>query len=575
MVLYAYINKRRKIAFTMSDIFNCNPLINRSVIKTIFLSTLILFSFLAISQENNDQTLTNASAIETKQSIVKTSKKTQSKNILEKANSYYKNKNYNDAIELYTQHLKYLQGTDQTTQKRLGETYTQIAESYKRVKNREKSVVFYKKSLDIFTILNDKKLMARTLKTLAETERYLGNLIIALNYSTQSLEIYETINDPKGQARALMAAGIIYRHIGRYEKSLMHIRQAYLYYKEVNDHNGIAKASNEMGNIYIRLEQFKLAKFFFQETIKIPEEQLELKTIAAALRSMAVIEFKHENYQRAMFHAKKAYQIYQEKNEKLKESVTARIIANIYRAQKQDINAIDYYQRSMSIAIEENSEKQQIEAQLPLAELLIVQDVNKAINLLTSALDIAIKIKDKKQEFHGYHKLSIAEEYRNNFEKALYYAKKEIALAKVIQKIAEEKEITLAKATLYSHKIEIELESLREKSKLNELELAKKNDEIEIGDQSRTINELKLTKDKYASVALTFLLVIFILLGLVIYRRFIASKKHNKKLNYLASRDSLTNCYNRRSLFEFMDEYRCKTKVRSRVLYNYGGYRPL
>lgn len=549
-----YVSQKHRVHFTLLNLLN-SPFLLSKYAKKVLAFSIFLISFSVSSQEINTQVLSNTLPIESKDKTNLISHETQYKEIIDKADYYYKKKRYDVAIAQYTQSIKHLQSKDKSTQKLLGDIYSQIANSHRRLKNNLDSAIFYKKSLDVYTQLNDKKNMALTLKALAEAERNLGNFVIALNYSTESLKIYKTIDEPKGYAKALMAAGIIYRHIGRYEKSLIHIRQAYLFYKEKNDYNGIAKTSNEMGNIYIRLEQFKLARYFFQETINTSKEKLELKTIASALRSMAVIEFKHENYQPAMLHAKKAYQIYQQLNDNLKEAVTTRIIGNIYRAQKEDINAIDFYRKSMAIAIENKSEKHQIEAQLPLAELLIVQDVDNAIDLLVSSLKIAIRIKDQKQTFHSYHKLSIAEEYRGNFKQALYYAKKEIALTKVIQKKSENEKLILAKASLYSHKIEIELESLREKAKLDQLELAKKNDEIEIVDQSIIINELKLTKDKYASIALTFLLVICVILAFFVYRRFTSSKKHNKTLKVLASRDPLTNCYNRRSLFEFMDEY--------------------
>ena len=527
------------------------------LIHSIYFIMLAFISTIANSQESINNSHFSLSQVEdrNKEKNTEVSDLLAYDKALRKGNTYYKNKRYNNAIAEYKQSLKYLSKDDKTTKKHLGNIYKKIAESYKRLKNRKLTAYFYKKSLDVFTLLQNKKLMARTLNTLAEAERYLGNLVIALNYSTQSLKIHETINDPKGHAKTLMGAGIIYRHIGRYEKSLTHIRQAYLYYKKTTNYNGIAKTSNEIGNIYIQLEQFDQAKYFFQETINIPEEKLKLKTIASALREMAVIEFKGNNYKSAMAYAKRAYEIYQIEDEKLKESVTTRIIANIYRAQHNQDKAIDFYKKSLAIAIESGDEQHQIEAQIPLAQMYITQDTNKAINLLTASLAIALRTKNEKQTFNAYRKLRIAEEYREDFKQALIYAKSEIELGNIIHKKLDNKKLILAKASLYSHKLEIELESLREKTKLDQLELTQKNNEIELGKQASTINELELTKNKYASAALAFLLITCIFFVLLIYRSFIDSKERNKELDYLASRDSLTNCYNRRSLLKYMNKY--------------------
>nr|WP_310736030.1 MULTISPECIES: GGDEF domain-containing protein [unclassified Pseudoalteromonas] len=101
--------------------------------------------------------------------------------------------------------------------------------------------------------------------------------------------------------------------------------------------------------------------------------------------------------------------------------------------------------------------------------------------------------------------------------------------------------------------MEIELETLREKEKRHQLELEKKNNQIEIAAQARVISELELSKNKYASIALAFLLAACLAIVLLVYRSFIASKKRNEELDYLAARDPLTNCYNRRILFEVMN----------------------
>ena len=170
--------------------------------------------------------------------------------LITKGDMFYKQKKYNDANEQYTSALKYLTDKDKKIQKHLGETYKKLAQSYKRLKNREQTAHFYTKALEVYTSLDDLKLMARTLNTLAEAQRYLDNLVLALDYSTQGLEIHKNIDDPVGFAKASLGAGIIYRHIGLYEKSLKHVRNAYSYYKKVNDELVLPKQLTRWG-LYI------------------------------------------------------------------------------------------------------------------------------------------------------------------------------------------------------------------------------------------------------------------------------------------------------------------------------------
>ncbi|MBB1401951.1 GGDEF domain-containing protein [Pseudoalteromonas sp. SG45-1] len=473
--------------------------------------------------------------------------------LLTKGDSLYEQKKYNNANAQYTSALKYLVNEDELIQRQLGETYKKLAQSYKRLKNREQTAHFYTKALEVYSNLGDLKLMARTLNTLAEAHRYLDNLVLALDYSTRALEIHKDIHDPVGFAKALLGAGIIYRHINLYEKSLEHINEAYLYYKKVNNMLGIAKTSNQMGLVYTRLRQFDQAEFFYQLTIDLPKGMVEEKTLASALREMAVINLESGDLASAMQYAKKAYITYKNKNLTSYISTTARIIGNIYRAQGNNNKAIEYYKESLSFAREAGGKLYEIKSLTALAGILIGIDTNEAITLLKRSLALSTEIDDKLHMLYAYREIRIAEKLRGRIEESLRYAEEEIALTDIIQNERNEDKLALEKAHLHSHKMEIELETLREKEKRHQLELEKKNNQIEIAAQARVISELELSKNKYASIALAFLLAACLAIVLLVYRSFIASKKRNEELDYLAARDPLTNCYNRRILFEVMN----------------------
>ena len=473
--------------------------------------------------------------------------------LLTKGDSFYEQKKYNNANAQYTSALKYLVNEDELIQRQLGETYKKLAQSYKRLKNREQTAHFYTKALEVYSNLGDLKLMARTLNTLAEAHRYLDNLVLALDYSTRALEIHKDIDDPVGFAKALLGAGIIYRHINLYEKSLEHINEAYLYYKKVNNMLGIAKTSNQMGLVYTRLRQFDQAEFFYQITIDLPKGMVEEKTLASALREMAVINLESGDLASAMQYAKKAYITYKNKNLTSYISTTARIIGNIYRAQGNNNKAIEYYKESLSFAREAGGKLYEIKSLTALAGILIGIDTNEAISLLKRSLALSTEIDDKLHMLYAYREIRIAEKLRGRIEESLRYAEEEIALTDIIQNERNEDKLALEKAHLHSYKMEIELETLREKEKRHQLELEKKNNQIEIAAQARVISELELSKNKYASIALAFLLAACLAIVLLVYRSFIASKKRNEELDYLAARDPLTNCYNRRILFEVMN----------------------
>lgn len=469
-----------------------------------------------------------------------------------KGDYHFARAEYTIAVVQYLMAIEYLTVNESHIQKLNARTLVRIAEAYKRLENREKTAEYYEKALAIFTDLNEVKSMARTLNTLAEAQRYLGNLVLALDYALRSLALHGQIDDAEGRAKALTGAGIIYRHIGRYEQSLKHVHQAHLYYKKINNATGIAKTSNQIGHIYFRLEQFDQARSFYMLSISLPEEKVEPKTLATALRESAIIDYNKGNYASAKLLAQKADNIYRDSNDKAKQSITQRILANIQRDENNISGALDYYEESLALATEIESDFYQIKTLIPLATMLFDTDMEEAVKLLKTAVTLARKNGYKSYMLESYRHLRLAEKRRGNTAASLQYAEQEIALSEVIQEDISNNELALEKAKLHSLRLEIELETMRETTKLDKLELARKNNEIEIAQQATTISELELTKNRYASVALALLLAVCLTAILFIYRRFMLSKQHNRELDYLATRDPLTNCFNRRVLFDLM-----------------------
>ena len=78
------------------------------------------------------------------------------------------------------------------------------------------------------------------------------------------------------------------------------------------------------------------------------------------------------------------------------------------------------------------------------------------------------------QQLYTYRALHRAEKSQGNLVEALRYAESEIALNEIIEDEQDKQDLILMKAKLYSQKREMELTSLKEKAKLDQLALAKK-----------------------------------------------------------------------------------------------------
>ncbi len=466
--------------------------------------------------------------------------------------SHYKQKRFLLAIEQFKRALSRFKGADKDTIKKLAQVNRKLAECNKRLGNKEQTTYFYKQSLDLYSQIGYEKSMAKILSTLADAERNLGHYEIALNYSLRGLELYQKIDDTLGYAKALIGAGIIYRQIGRYETSLKHIQQAYQFFKEHDKANDLSNASNQIGLLYSKLKQFEQARSYYLLTINMAENLVEQDNLASALRELAVIDLNAKKYHSAMEMAHKAHNIYLANKNTDKSSITARIIGDIYSAQQNKSQAKRYYQEALDAASAVENTLYKIKAQIALGALLVGKDNDTSIKLLNNALSLSSQNNISSEMFYAFQALRLAEKSRGNFLEALRYAEQEINLSAVIQTEREENQLIIAKANLYSHKIEMELASLREKARLSELELTQKNNEVEIAEQNQQIYQLQSIKNRYASFTLFSLLTICFMAALFIYKRFIDSRKKNEELDYLATHDPLTDCFNRRAMLDVL-----------------------
>lgn len=473
--------------------------------------------------------------------------------LIAKADGYRKEKKYDLALAEYTKSLDYLTNQDEVVQSRLASTYHKIAQCYKHLRDDEKSLYFYQNALNIYVVLQEQKSIASTLKNIAEIERKRNNYVASLEFSLRGIEIQKKLNDPKSLAKALRGVGITYRQFGRYEKAIEYTNEAYLIYQSENNTAETAETSNQLGLIYTSLKKFNQARSFYQLTIDFPADKVNVKTLASAFREIAVIDLQEGNLESALIMAKRAHAIYQGKSYQIKSSQTARIIGKIYRQLSEDDEAIKYFREALLIAEESGDENYQIKSLTQLGSILIGKDNDESFSLLKRSLNLAIKNNISSSQLYAYHFLRRVEKERGNTEESLRFAEQEIKLIDIVQKNIEKNEVSRAKAKLDSHKKEMELNTLKEKVKLGELELAQKSSEMEIVKQANRISELELTKNRYASIALTTLLIICLVSALYIYKIFVASRKRNRELDYLAARDPLTNCYNRRFLSDLMN----------------------
>ncbi|MFT2089536.1 diguanylate cyclase [Paraglaciecola sp. 2405UD69-4] len=471
----------------------------------------------------------------------------------------YEQRLYTESEHVYFKVIEQLKGLNNNKALELkGAAYHQLGQIYKRLYDDEKAVIFHKKSLDVQLQRGDENGIARAYKNVAGAELRNKHYLAALDYAFKGYDIQKTLNDNQEAAEYLTLIGIAYRYLNRYETSLEYSIQAYQIYLETNNIKKVADSLIQIGFLYTRLYKYEQAKVFYTKAIELPQDKVPAKILASAYRELAIIELEEKNFDLALNMAQKAYDIYQQDNNKLKSTIAMRIIGEIKYAQGMREEAIKYYKDALALVAGGPNDIRDINKVKVLNKLgRALADTNnqEAIEILNEAIEISVEEGFLNEESDAYTSLLRLAKANQDYKQALSYAEEKLRLAWLISQEYEEQNLTIVKAKMDSFSMETELATLRKQVDLDKLKLAQKNSEIEIVGQTNRIAELELVKKRYANILLAFLLLICLCGCIYVYRIFIASKKRNIELDYLATHDQLTNCYNRRGLFDFFESH--------------------
>ena len=463
---------------------------------------------------------------------------------------YYQQKKYDDAIVQYQKSASFIKGTDDDSKKLLALTFHEIAQCYKRLNNVPESIINYQESLSVHTARQDSLSIAKALKNIAMAENKQKNYIKALDHAHRSLTILSSDSSSPRYAQVALATGIIYRNIGDYEKSLDLIQQAKKIYEQENDVRHLAEVDNQIGLIYTDLHQLDNALSFYYQTVNLPNARVKPETRAAAFRELGVISYHQGNLETSINMFNAALRTYQSIASRSKTTRIDLLLGRSYLKKKNYAIATHYFEQSLALAVELEQIEFQVQSLNYLGQIMLNEDAEQATSLLERSLTLSSKVDNKDDRMMTYHWLKESEKVKGNLAKSIEYSDKKFQLSQEIKQEREALDFTKNQVILDSYKLEIELNDLRENAEVDTLKLTQQQNEIAIMQQSQQIAALEIKRNRFANLLLITALSVFILAVLYILYRYRNTRAKNRELHYLASRDPLTHCYNRRILYQ-------------------------
>lgn len=470
-----------------------------------------------------------------------------------RANSLYYEKRYRESEVAFLETIEYLDLPDTTTQTNKGEAYHQLGQIFKHLKDYKKSGDYHRLALAKHNQLGIQLLIARSLKNVGIAESRQGNYAASLDYIIRALKIHEKLDNPNKRAELLGLAGSIYRQLNRYETSLEYIYEALKMYRELNNTAKVADSLNQMGLLYNRLKKYDEAYKLYEEAVQLPSGQVRKITLGMIYREISAYKKRKGEYERAMASVLKAHDIFIQINDLDKATKTARIIGDIYYETAEYDKAIEQFGIALALAEKTENLSNRVRITILLGYAYQRLGLELAHVKFKEALELAKDSTLYNDKASIFRQLMRIEQSNGRYATALEYSQELLKVREIISEKTEANKVAKAKAALDSHITENELATLREKVRFDELAMAKQNDEIEIAQQANQISELELEKNRYANILLIAMLILFGLFGIYVSRIFILSKRRNVELDYLATHDSLTDCFNRRGLFEIIE----------------------
>jgi signal transduction histidine kinase/uncharacterized protein HemY len=314
-----------------------------------------------------------------------------------------------------------------------------------------KSLDYYKRSLDSYEVLGNRQRIAACLNNIGIIYENQGDYSLALEYYQKSFNIYEEAGYMKEASTCLFNIGIIYEIQGNYPSSLEYYKKSLEIFEEINDKPEEAYCLLSIGLIYATQGNYPMSLEYIQKSLRINEEIGDKQQTANCLNSIGIIYDEQANYTLALTYYQKSLKITEETGFKQGEAYCLNNIGEIYKKQKNYTSALSYYLQSLKIS-EESTDKRGMAVTLNNIGTIYYHQTNfnLALDYFQKALKISEEINDKLFISDSYTNLGSLYLARFNYKKALNYTQRSLIIAKEHELLNEQKRIYLQLSEIYT-----------------------------------------------------------------------------------------------------------------------------
>ena len=202
----------------------------------------------------------------------------------------------------------------------LAKAYLETGRVFSMISKFEDAVEHYKKSLAIYTGLNDTKLIAEVQNQIGADFRKWGKFKEAVNYHEKALNLNQKMNDTLGISNNMTALGLDYLAMAKedwkyFEDALEMLGNAKKWNEKYNFPASTANVLNLIGKTYLEWGKNDRALEYFKNALEKNREINDKDQTAASLNYIGKVNYNLGNYDKSIHNYKKALSIYREIDE--------------------------------------------------------------------------------------------------------------------------------------------------------------------------------------------------------------------------------------------------------------------
>jgi signal transduction histidine kinase len=293
----------------------------------------------------------------------------------------------------------------------------------------------YDESLDAFNAcierarqVDNEQLEADATGNIGLVYQNLSDYRAALEYHQRALSIRQKIGDEQGQAALLANIGTVHYIIADYSSAMECYHRSLILAQELGDSRNEAVAESNIGNVYFSLGDYVSALDSYQRSLELFQSIQDQYGEASSLSNIGNIYEKLGDQSAALTHQADALLIFREIGYPLGEINALTAVGMLHERVRKPGQAMECYEQAVHLArrvgdrfAEADGIFHQACLMLDSAASFSSTEINTALSLLETALNIAERIDARELIYKSHQTLSEAFKKIGDYERALFH----------------------------------------------------------------------------------------------------------------------------------------------------------